>query len=468
MGGDRPRRGRLELSGGEATWRDRHGARHVALDGARVLSAVGGRRLRPDDVVLRLALPWRASAQLQLHRDDAATLMTVLEAGGDAPTRRPAVTSGTPARPWWAVACVAVAGVWLLGWIWLVAGGETRTATVTGGDGAGLCAVAWTSSDGRPERATVDCADDPAGAVRTVRALAAPLRGSAVDAGPAPVVALVLLPALVVGLPGAVRLGVLRGRRPLLAAPSVPVAVDDDLPVLTDDDLFLAPGEQPATVVARLAPHARRQVPEHGWEHPRRPDGVRGPLSRARLGRALLGPGTVLAVAATAAGGPLRGAGLLLGALWLGWHVHALAVHVRRVHLVHRERPRPARGVLTSGPDGGPVVLVCDPGEAHVRFVAVPLEAPLPHGTAALATAPGGALLAVRGRLAEGGTVLLAVGGSARVLMPAGPAAVPDEWTLLSLLDSAGTLALAAAAVDDERDDWDGDGVAREDDDPRA
>jgi len=468
MGGDRPRRGRLELSGGAATWRDRRGARHVALDGARVLSAVGGRSVQPDDVVLRLALPWRASARLQLHRDDAATLIGVLEAGGTAPAGRPTVLSG-PARPaWWAVACLVVAGAWLLGWGWLLVGGEARAATVTGSDGPGLCAVAWTSSDGRPERATVDCADDPVGSVRTVRALGAPFSGAAVDAGPAPLVAFVLLPVLVVGLPGAVRLGVPRRRPPRLAEPSVPVAADGDLPVLTDDDLFPAPGEQPPTVVARLAPHARRQVPEDGWEDPRRPGGVRGPLTPARAGRALLGPAGALAVAGTALPGPLGAAGLLLGALWAGWSLRALAGHVRRVHLVHREPAHRALGVLTAGEDGRPVALVCDPVDPAVRFVAVRLEAPLPHGTAALATVPGGAALSVRGPLEEGGTVLLEVGGCGTALMPAGPVTVPDEWTLLSLLDSAGALALEAGAVDDEWDDWDGDGVAREDDDPRA
>jgi len=471
MGGDQPRRGRLELSGGMATWRDRRGVRHVALDGARVLSAVGGRSAQPDDVVLRLALPWQASARLHLHRDDAATLMAVLEAGEAAPAGRPAVLSGTVRREWWALACLVVAGAWLLGWGWLLVGGESRTATVTGGDGGGLCAVAWTSSDGRPERATVDCADDPAGAVRTVWALATPLRGTAVDAGPAPIVAFVLLPALVVGLPGAVRLG-MPGRRPprlvVPSVPAVPVAADRDLPVLTDDDLFLAPGEQPATVVARLAPHARRQVPEDGWESPRRPGGVRGPLTPARVGRALLGPAGALAVAATAPDGLLGVGGLLVGALWAGWNVRALAGHVRQVHLVHREPARRALGVLTAGDDGRPVALVCDPVGSYVRFLAVPLEAPLPHGTAALATAPGGAALSVRGQLEEGGTVLLEVGGSGTALMPGGQVTVPDEWTLLSLLDSAGALALEAGAVDDEWDDWDGDGVAREDDDPRA
>ena len=455
MGGDRLRRGRLELSGTEATWRDRRGTRQVALDGARVLSAVGagGRTAQPEDVVVRLVLPWQATARVQLHRDDAATLLQVLEAGaaGPAGPRRLAVASGAGRRPWWSVVCLTVAGVWLLGWAWLLVGGELAAATVTGGDGAGLCDVAWTSADGRNEHATVDCADEPVGATRTVWALSSPVRGAAIDAGPSSVAGFVLLPALLVGFPGAVRLGVLGRRQPALGVPPVPVTYRD-LPELSDDDLFLASGEQPAALVARLAPYGRRQVPEDGWEDRRRPDGVRGPLTPARVGWTLAGPAGALVVAATSLDTTLGVAGLLLAAAWSAWATASVTGHVRRVHLAHREPPRPVLGLLTSGEEGGPVALVCDPVAAPVRFLAVPLDTPLPHGTAARWTAGDGVALSVRGPLAEGGTVLLELPGAGRPLMPSGPVTEPDEWTLLSVLDSAGALTLAADA-DDDRDE---------------
>lgn len=458
MGGDRLRRGRLELSGTEATWRDHRGARQVALDGARVLSAVGagGRTAQPEDVVVRLVLPWQATARLQLHRDDAATLIEVLEAGAAEPAGpgRLAVASGTGRRPWWSVACLGVAGAWLLGWAWLLAGGELATATVTAGDGAGLCQVAWTSGDGRNERATVDCADDPVGAAHTVWAVAPPFRGAAVDAGLTSLAGFVLLPALLVGVPGAVRLGVLSRRQPVLGAPPVPVTYRD-LPELSDDDLFLAPGEQPAAVVARLAPYARRQVPEDGWEDPRRPDGVRGPLTPARVGWTLIGPAGALVVAVTWLDSALGIGGLLLAALWAASAGGSVVGHVRRVHLAHREPPRPLLGLLTSGEEGGPVALVCDPAAAPVRFFAVPLDTPLPHGTAASCTAGDGVVVSVRGPLTDGGTVVLELPGAGRPLMPNGPVTEPDEWTLLSVLDSAGALTLAAEADDDRDDAWD-------------
>ena len=452
MGGDRLRRGRLELSATEATWRDRRGGQQVALDGARVLSAVGagGRTAQPEDVVVRLALPWRASARLQLHRDDAATLMEVLEAGGAAPARpgRLAVASAPPRREWWALACLVVAGVWVAGWCWLVAAGESRTVTVTGGDGEGLCEVRWTGTDGRPHTGQVDCADEPAGTPRDVWVLGAPLAGDPID--PGLTTACVLGLGALVAAPGAVRLAATRRRQPALDDPPVPVA-HQDLAELSDDDLFPAPGEQPSSVVARLAPYAHRQLPEHGWEHPRRPHGVRGPLTPARVLRSLIGPAAPLTVAATSPHGALGVGGLLLGVLWAGWALHALTRHVRAVHLAHQEPARPGLGLLTAGDDGGPVALVCDPAHTPLTFVAVPLDAPLPHGTAALTTTPGGTAVSVRGDLADGGTVVLEFGGSGTPLMPAGPAVEPDEWTLLCLLDSAGALALEAAADDD----WD-------------
>jgi hypothetical protein len=71
------------------------------------------------------------------------------------------------------------------------------------------------------------------------------------------------------------------------------------------------------------------------------------------------------------------------------------------------------------------------------------LEAPLPHGTAARFVAQRPLELRLRGRLADGETVVPEVGGI--LLWPAAPAALPDADDLVVLLDSVGALTRSAA-----------------------
>jgi hypothetical protein len=68
----------------------------------------------------------------------------------------------------------------------------------------------------------------------------------------------------------------------------------------------------------------------------------------------------------------------------------------------------------------------------------VPLDTPLAHGTAARFVAHRPLELRLRGRLADGETVIPEVDGA--VLWPAGPAWLPDPDDLVVLLDSVGAL----------------------------
>jgi hypothetical protein len=73
----------------------------------------------------------------------------------------------------------------------------------------------------------------------------------------------------------------------------------------------------------------------------------------------------------------------------------------------------------------------------------VPLEEPLPHGTAARFVAQRPLELRLRGILTDGGTVVPEVGGT--LLWPVAPAALPDADELVVLLDSVGALIRSSA-----------------------
>jgi hypothetical protein len=105
--------------------------------------------------------------------------------------------------------------------------------------------------------------------------------------------------------------------------------------------------------------------------------------------------------------------------------------------------PNPAMGLLTADAAGRPLLVACSPAGAPLELYAVPLETPLPHGTAARFVAQRPLELRLRGRLADGETVIPEVGGA--VLWPTGPAWLPEPDDLVALLDSVGALGRSAA-----------------------
>jgi hypothetical protein len=105
--------------------------------------------------------------------------------------------------------------------------------------------------------------------------------------------------------------------------------------------------------------------------------------------------------------------------------------------------PNPALGLLTADTDGRPLLVACSPATSPIELFAVPLETPLPHGTAARFIAQCPLELRLRGRLADGETVIPEVGGG--MLWPAGPAWLPDPDDLVVLLDSVGALSRSSA-----------------------
>ena len=526
--------GRLSLSPWQVVWTARSGDERADLAGAVVLSvaaAEGAGVEAAEDVVLRLGLPDGKTVRVQLYRDDAATLQRVLSRLDAAPAA--AAWSPPPRvhrRPWWAVCCVTVAGLWVLSWAWLVVTGHTATATVTGGDGEGLCDVSWEEAGGTRATGEVDCADEPAGSHRTVWVLGWPVTGEPMD--PGWTTGGVLVVGGLVAAPGALRLVQLRlRRRPRTVPPAAAAPLPREhqlLPDLDPTDLLPVAGQEPAAHLARLAPYARRQVPDDGWEKPGRPDGVRGPLRPVRLALGLRGPAVLVAVVlastswwsyrwlvlettptdaavATSTGevsldgpGPLPddvgvryrgaagpvhqadvattralpegtqvrveyatghpgevrlagagdglgrgaalgGAGITVGLLWAGWRVRSTMRFVRSVHTAHRQLPRPALGLLTADGDGHPVVLLRDPLVSPPAWFAVPVEVPLPHGTASAFAA--GAAVSVHGRLTDGGVVVVRPAADTPELLPAAPAVALGLERVAELLDSAGVLA---------------------------
>lgn len=543
---DRPRPGRLVLAPGRAVWTGRRSGVAVDLGGAEVLSSVPapGNAGESGLVVLRLLLRDRTPARLQLHRVDAAAMVRLLAGIPPAPAAPP--TPPPPRRSWWAITCLTLAGGWLLLVAGMAAGGYSASTTVTGGDGAGTCTVTWEDTTGARHTGEVSCDDQPAGTRIGVRVFGPPDPEDPYTTDDAlAVAALVSVPLAAVGGYGLV---VARRRRRAWAAaqapaePALSAPADARIgshPGLRDEDLHAAAGESPAALVARLAPHARRQLPDDGWESPRRPAGVRGPLVARRLLVTFLGPvwllvavvaltwpwpwrWAVLATTPTATAtavstgelaskgdGPLpdevtvrfgdgrggvrtadvatgrslpRGtevpveyavdspgdarisgpgdelelgagmgaAGLVAGLLWTGSRLRRVVRHVQGVHRAHAEGPRPALGLLTAGLDGSPVLLLGDPRVTPVEFVAVPLETPLPRGTARLFAASPGPQLWVHGRLGAGELVVAEVAGTDAPLIPRAGAIRPGAAALLELLDSTGALARSADSPDGE------------------
>lgn len=325
-----------------------------------------------------------------------------------------------------------------------------------------------------------------------------------------------------------------RARAAERTAAEIAVTGRPPLPGLRGEDLHAAAGESPAALVARLSPHASSRLPDDGWERPRRPAGVRGPLVPRRLVTTFFGPlwmlaavvaltwpcpwrWVVLAGAPTATapavstgevvgegGGPLPdqvavrfrdggdsvrtadvatdralprgtaltveyavgspgvariagsgdglGAGAAIGAgglaaglLVAGSRLRWVIRHARGVHRAAADPPQPALGLLTAGLDGSPVLLLGDPRVTPVEFVAVPLETPLPRGTAALFSASPGPQLWVRGRMGPGELVVAEVAGTDTRLIPRSGALRPGAAVLLGLLDRAGVPALPDA-----------------------
>jgi hypothetical protein len=105
--------------------------------------------------------------------------------------------------------------------------------------------------------------------------------------------------------------------------------------------------------------------------------------------------------------------------------------------------PNPALGLLTADAAGRPLLVACSPAGAPLELYAVPLETPLPHGTAARFVAQRPLELRLRGRPAGGETVVPEVGGA--VLWPTAPAWLPEPDDLVALLDSVGALGRSAA-----------------------
>lgn len=284
VGGARSRSGRLLLSGDRAEWTARRGSHRVDLTGAVLLSVAPatGWRARPDDVRVRLRLPSGGSASVLVDTSLADLLvdtLTLLPAGppvGGASEEPPA--GRRPGRRWWGWLLVAAGTLWTAYCVCMFVTGYSATVTVTGGDGDGFCDVVWQDPDGREQRGEADCADQPAGTPLDVRVTGWPEPGDPTMPG-----TYVLIAALFGGPPlalGTWRLLYLRRqRRDLLAwtagacGPAGPPPVP--LPPLSVEDLTPRPGEQPRTVLARLAPYAARQVPGNGWSDPSRPAGTR-------------------------------------------------------------------------------------------------------------------------------------------------------------------------------------------------
>ena len=287
------RRGTVTVEQSDVQWSTRRSV-GLRLTGSEVLATFAPgqiRAARPDDLLVRLRLPDGALAQLLCHEADAGAVVTALrreEAQSD--TAPPASVHDEGAdrrRPLWALICVVVGGVWLLGWLWLFASGESPTATVAANDGEGYCDVAWTGSNGRQYRTGVDCDDEQPGSRLPIRAIGPPFVGEATDRSWTPGAILVL--GLAVTAPGLYRL--IRGPRAKAASDALTWDGDvfSSLPPLKVADLEPT-DERAAERMARLAPYAARQRLGLTWENPRAPEGSSGRPSWLDLGRAVRWP----------------------------------------------------------------------------------------------------------------------------------------------------------------------------------
>jgi hypothetical protein len=302
----RPRRGRLVLSDALVEWQSLSGRQRVDLRGARVLSASmqpGGSPAREDDVELRLLLPGGTAARARLHEGDGALLVKTLESQpATAVGVAPGWTSSGPGRRVWPAVLFGLAALWLVAWVLLVLTGRTVEATVVANDGEGYCAVAWTDPDGAPRDAEVDCDDEAAGSTRQIWALGPPFRDDAVDREWT--IYGVLAGTAILAAPGGY--GTVldvrdrrRWRRRQQTGERAVLVGDEpgDLPQLTEQDVVAAADETAVAYLARLAPHAARQVRDD-WVDADSPDGASLRLRPLDVGKALVGPVFTLAMVA--------------------------------------------------------------------------------------------------------------------------------------------------------------------------
>ncbi|MGN6598241.1 MAG: hypothetical protein ACTHMW_02995, partial [Actinomycetes bacterium] len=131
--------------------------------------------------------------------------------------------------------------------------------------------------------------------------------------------------------------------------------------------------------------------------------------------------------------------------------VRRLSVASSEIGAAARQEPRPALALLSAAPDGGPVLLVCDPVVQPVQLYAVPVTAPLPQGAAAAFPSDSGRDVLIRGVLGDGAAVVVDVPGIAGSLWPAAPAWHPDGEELLLVLDPAAVL---GHAVGEDEETW--------------
>lgn len=309
-GTGRLRGGRLVLSPSRIVW-TRRGGVTVDLAGAQVLAsaAAPGNYGANGFVRVRLRLADGSQAQVQLHREDAATLVDLLQSAVP-----PLPDAAAPAglrrtdwlrRGWWAIACLVLGLGWLAANVIAGLDGYSVQAQVTrAADADGYCRVIWADANGAARSGEAACDDERSGAPIGIRVFGWPDAGDPWAVSDAVgMVGFTSLPLVLVGGGG---LLYLRGRRRAWVAAQAPTephsvpSTEPRLPALQDDDLRTAAGESPAALLARLAPYARLQVPEDGWEEPKRPSGPRGPWAPARLGRALWGPAVALALVVAA------------------------------------------------------------------------------------------------------------------------------------------------------------------------
>lgn len=201
----------------------------------------------------------------------------------------------------------------------------------------------------------------------------------------------------------------------------------------TGEEVIDGPGPVPADIVVRFPDAAgvqqQAEVATTGSLPAGAPVTVRYAVDRP--GRARL---------AGAGDGLDRGAGLaglatLLALGWAGWRIVDLVVGERAIRRARGGARRPGLALLTADPMGEPLLLACDPALTPVKLLGVPLQTPLPHGTAASFTTAAGTAVTVHGRLTDGQAVVTALSG--QQLIPAAPAFDLEPGLLLEILDSA-------------------------------
>jgi hypothetical protein len=179
-----------------------------------------------------------------------------------------------------------------------------------------------------------------------------------------------------------------------------------------------AGGEHLAEVVSDRELTAGDEVHiEYSVDHP----------GQARMTNAPVTDGTVL----------LCAVGLGMALLWAAVNAARLTRRARAVRRSLETPERQALGLLTADGLGKPLVLVCDPLVTPVRFIAVQLLEPLPHGTAASFAADGGTALTVRGGPPGDFPVVVRLMGGPP-LLPAARAFQPDAERVIDLLDTVG------------------------------